>query len=141
MLVDTTRVSATEWYRHDTAGIVEKEEVARSYVFSSGLRRSTDGSLRQSFNAVLVLVNVHNGHTGHLANPSLQVAVACSHNVASMLLDAVNKAIVRIHLVPDTRQSLEALIFGNLQRNTVLGPELLELRDDAVRNAGCALGI
>lgn len=94
----------------------------------------------------------------HLAYPAPQVAIACRHDVALVLLHALHQAIVCIRALVGARDALHPGVLecmplcvsrgdiywahlGNLQRHLVLLAQLLQLGHDAIRDAGKALGI
>lgn len=96
---------------------------------------------RKLLNRVLVLGNVHDWDTGNLANAIFEALVAGGDNVAAMLGDAIDKTVVSVGALVHAGEPFEARISGNLECQSKLGPELLQLTKDAVRHTRNALGI
>lgn len=84
--------------------------------------------------------DTHERNTRHLADPPLQVRIVCRHNVALVLHDTLNNAVIRVGTLMAARQTLDARVAGQPQRNAELGAQLLKLGHDTVGNHGNTLG-
>src|SRR5690349_8584430 len=100
--------------------------------------------------------NPHDWNSGHFANSALEILVACRHDVAFVLLDAVHKAVISVCAFVLAGHALESRVLGNseaanrhehwLRNNNECGLEcdfvglakLLQLAHDAIRDGGNA---
>lgn len=83
-------------------------------------------------NRILMRGNEHDGHSRHLANPPLQILVASSHYVDTMLTDPFDQTVISIGSLVLTFQHLEAGVLGDLEGDPVLHSKLLQLCHDAL---------
>eukprot|EP00195_Chlamydomonas_chlamydogama_P014717 CAMPEP_0202902390 /NCGR_PEP_ID=MMETSP1392-20130828/16825_1 /ASSEMBLY_ACC=CAM_ASM_000868 /TAXON_ID=225041 /ORGANISM="Chlamydomonas chlamydogama, Strain SAG 11-48b" /LENGTH=193 /DNA_ID=CAMNT_0049589145 /DNA_START=745 /DNA_END=1326 /DNA_ORIENTATION=- len=97
--------------------------------------------LWQSLYAVAVGLDVHNGHTGDLADTPPQVPITCRHDVALVLLHPLADAVICVGALVHAGDVLKAGVLGHFERHPVLLPQLLQLRHDTVRDAWFALGV
>jgi hypothetical protein len=86
-----------------------------------------------------VRCDVHDGHSWNFSYSPLEVLVAGGHDVASVLLDAVDEAVVGVGALVVALEALEAWVFGNAEGYSVLNSEFLEFSDHAVGDVGDAL--
>lgn len=96
-------------------------------------------SLSHSLDCVLVRGDVHYWNSRNFPNPSLQILVASCDNVAAVLLDSLDYAVVCIGSFMVALESFESGIFGNPEGDSVPNSELFQLGDDAVSDIGNAL--
>ena len=66
-----------------------------------------------TFNSIFVLSYVHDWNTRNFADPSLQILIARSHDVATMLRYALYEAVVGVSTFMHARKSLNTRVFGN----------------------------
>ena len=97
--------------------------------------------LWHALDGVLVLCDVHDRHARDLPDAPAQVLVARGHDVAPVHRHAPHQAVVRVRPLVVARQPHEAGVLGDLQRDAVLGPQLLQLRHHAVGDVRHALGV
>ena len=82
--------------------------------------------------------DVHDGCPWHLSDPSLQVLVTGSHDIASVLFDSIYDAVISVGAFVIAFQPLETRVFGYSQSYPVLDAKLLKLSNHAVSNVGDA---
>ena len=82
-----------------------------------------------------MLRDVHDGDTRNLAQSPLQVAIAGGHDVAAMLGDSVDQAVVSVRPLVGAGEPLEARVLGDALGHSELRPQLLQLSHDAVGDA------
>lgn len=70
-----------------------------------------------------------------------KILIVGSNDVNSVLHDAVDYAVIRICALVVASASLKPLVTSDLQRQSVLGTELLQLSHDAVCDDGRASGV
>lgn len=90
----------------------------------------------EALNGVAMLVNVHDRHTGNLAQSSLKILIACRHDVAPVRLNTVHDAVISICALVRAWIALKSGVLRDTQCHAVLGTELLEFGNDAVRDNG-----
>lgn len=97
--------------------------------------------VRQPLDDVFALRNAHNGHTGNLPDPPLQIAIVGRHKIDPVLQHPLHDAVISIRALVIALQALPALVPRNPQRNPVLGPQLLQLGHDAGGDDGRGFGV
>lgn len=97
--------------------------------------------VRHPLDGVFVVGQKHNGDAWDLPDPPLEVLIAGGHDVAFVLRHPVHEAVVGVRSFVHAGQPLEPRVLDNLERHPVLGPQLLQLAHDAVRDVGDALGV
>jgi len=93
------------------------------------------------FNHILPSRHTNNRHTGYLPHPPLQIAIIGRDQINPLLHHAIHDTVVRIRALVIALQPLPTLVPRNLQRDAVLGSQLLQLGHDAARDDGLAGGI
>ena len=117
--------------------------------------------LGETLDAVLVFVDVHDGHTRNSADAALQIAIARGDNVALVLFDALHETVVGVRSLVQATEALEARVLHDPERrrcdqdrepkerkkervvlegNAVSPSHLFELTHDAVCDARDACG-
>ena len=76
--------------------------------------------------------NVDDRHTRHFANPAFQVLNIGSDDEASMLLDAINNAVISISALVGALQSTESRVLSELEGQAEPVAHLFQLSNDAI---------
>ncbi|KAB8337030.1 hypothetical protein FH972_021334 [Carpinus fangiana] len=108
---------------------------------SAVCRLSLLGRIGQPLDHVLALGDGDERHTRDLPDAPLELAIVGGNNVDAVLDDAVDDAVIRVNALVVALEALPALVARNLQREAVLGAELLELGHDAGGDDGAAGGV
>ena len=82
---------------------------------------------------------VHDRHSWNFPNSSLEIFVASCHNVASVLLDSINNAVVSIGSLMIAFKPFEPGILWYSQGNSVFDSEFLKFGNNAIGDIGNAL--
>ena len=81
----------------------------------------------QPLDDVLSPGDLHDGHTGDLAQPPLEILVVGSDNIDARLGDTVEDAVVGVDALVLALEDLEVLALGYAEGKPVLGPEFFQL--------------
>ena len=85
-----------------------------------------------------MVLDEHDGHSRYFPDSALEVFVAGRHDEYSVLLDVVDDAIVGVGALVLAGDALEARVFRQPDRHSVLVAQLFELGDHAVGDVGDA---
>lgn len=95
--------------------------------------------IRHSFDGVLMLGDIHDGDTRDLSYPALKVPIIRGYDVAPARSDPLHDAVIRVRALVRAGELLEPRVPRDLERNAVLGAQLLQLCKHALGDHGYAL--
>lgn len=94
-----------------------------------------------SFDCVLVLRHIHDGHAGDFADAILQVSVVGGYDVALVLRHTIHQTVIGIRALVHARNALETGIFHNFQCHLILLAHFLQLGHHTVGDVWDAFGV
>lgn len=96
-------------------------------------------SLSHSFDCVFVGSDVHYWNSRDFSNPSLEILITSGHNVAAVLFNPLDYAVVGIGSFMVALEPFKPRVFGDPEGDSVPNSELFELSNYAVSDIGDAL--
>jgi hypothetical protein len=93
-------------------------------------------SLRQTLDRILALTEVHDGDTGNLSYPTLEIAIAGGDDITFVLHHTFNQTVISISSLVRTGQTLETGVASYPQCHFELRSQLFQFSHDTIRNAG-----
>lgn len=91
-------------------------------------------NIRESFDGVFVLRDVHDGHPGHLPDSPLEILIARGHNVAFVVGHTIHETVVGVGACVRAGQALDAGVLRDAQCHAILHSQLLQLRHYTIRD-------
>lgn len=88
-----------------------------------------------------MLSHIHDRDTRDLSYSALQVPIVRRHDIALTRCDTLDDAVIRICPLVCAGELFEPRVPRDLEGDAELGPQLLELREDALGDHGYALGV